>query len=352
MFESGTKGYKRRVALRRTVQELKKVIASGEALKETYIERAKKAKAGNAPGSYRVARSGLKTTMMQVARAEQMLTSLELIIQHADFAKLSSSFIKGMNAASRELMRAAASMNFTKAERIFTKTLGRNEAVGIKTDAYLDTAADGFSFAALDAALDAEIDKVIGRFVEMDEEDEFRRKMNAGPVSQAVPQTDAEPASQAVPPSHRPRPQTPAAGGAGTGTSPAGSVPPAELSRPVKLYGAALRPKRLADFRGQPKIVKDLGYWIAAAKQKGEPLPHVMITGSRGLGKSTVAEIIAHETGADAPYELQGDTVKNTDVANAIFARVKRGDILYIDEIHLMPGEVQDSFLKAVDEYK
>ncbi|MCL2797461.1 MAG: NERD domain-containing protein [Firmicutes bacterium] len=339
-----SKEYKKRVALRRTMQELRRIIDSGERLKATYIEKAKKAKAGGSLPNYQIARSGLKTTMMQVTRAEQMLTNLELAMQHADFAKLSRGFVIGMNSACKELIKAARSMNFEKAEKIFNKAMERNETAGIKTEVYLANTGAGFAQATLSDAIDSEIDKTIGRFVVIDEENEEKAKLDElldsgrqqAPAYVPSLSVQKPPEENTAPPKSTLESRTP--------------NPEPGITNPA-VSGDALRPQTMADFKGQTDVEKKLPEKMFYAKSKGETLPHVFIYGQKGLGKTTIAQIIANEMGGKL-HDIHSGTIINVERVIEILKRIKQNDVLLIDEIHMLNADVQTALLKPIEDFE
>lgn len=112
----------------------------------------------------------------------------------------------------------------------------------------------------------------------------------------------------------------------------------------------SLRPQTLATYVGQTKLKKELSVYIQAAKKREEALDHVLLYGPPGLGKTTMALVIAHEmqvnmrTTSGPAIEKSGDLV-------ALLAELKPGDVLFIDEIHRLPKPVEEVLYSAMEDY-
>ena len=113
---------------------------------------------------------------------------------------------------------------------------------------------------------------------------------------------------------------------------------------------SSLRPKRLADFVGQDKVKENLGIAMRASKMRGEPLDHVIIYGPPGLGKTTLAHIIAHEMDASIKV-TSGPAVERPGDMAAILTSVDTGDVLFIDEVHRLSRVVEEVLYPAMEDY-
>ncbi len=113
----------------------------------------------------------------------------------------------------------------------------------------------------------------------------------------------------------------------------------------------SLRPKALAEFSGQPKIVDNLRVFIEAAKRRGEALDHVLLHGPPGLGKTTLSHIIAFELGANLKMSSGPVLEKPGDLAG-LLTNLEEGDVLFIDEIHRLNTVVEEYLYSAMEDYR
>lgn len=111
-----------------------------------------------------------------------------------------------------------------------------------------------------------------------------------------------------------------------------------------------LRPQHLEDFIGQSKAKNNLGIFIEAAKLRGEPLDHVLFYGPPGLGKTTLAGIIANELGVDIKI-TSGPAIERAGDLAAILTNLKDNDVLFIDEIHRLNMSVEEVLYSAMEDY-
>ena len=123
------------------------------------------------------------------------------------------------------------------------------------------------------------------------------------------------------------------------------------LEEKDKTFEKALRPKMFAEFTGQKKITDNLKVFIGAAKKRGEGLDHVLLTGPPGLGKTTLANIIANEMGVKIKVSSGPVLEKPGDLAG-ILTNLEEKSVLFIDEIHRLSPVVEEYLYSAMEDYK
>ncbi len=111
-----------------------------------------------------------------------------------------------------------------------------------------------------------------------------------------------------------------------------------------------IRPQELEDFTGQSEIVSNLKIFIAASKKRGEPLDHVLFHGPPGLGKTTLAHIIANEMGVNMKI-TSGPVLDRPGDLAGLLTSLDTGDVLFIDEIHRLSPEVEEYLYSAMEDY-
>lgn len=112
----------------------------------------------------------------------------------------------------------------------------------------------------------------------------------------------------------------------------------------------SLRPSRLQEYIGQKKVKENLSIFIQAAKMRNEPLDHVLLYGPPGLGKTTLAQIIANEMGVEFRV-TSGPAIERTGDLAAILSSLEPGDVLFIDEIHRLPHSVEEVLYPAMEDF-
>ncbi len=113
----------------------------------------------------------------------------------------------------------------------------------------------------------------------------------------------------------------------------------------------AVRPKTLAEYEGQPKVRDQMQLFVDAARGRNEPLDHTLIFGPPGLGKTTLANIVAHEMGSTLK-STSGPVLERAGDLAAILTNLEAGDVLFIDEIHRLSSAIEEILYPAMEDYQ
>src|SRR6184192_291865 len=123
------------------------------------------------------------------------------------------------------------------------------------------------------------------------------------------------------------------------------------LAKPDVGLEMTLRPSLFSEFTGQAKVKERLEITVAAARQRGEPIDHLLLSGPPGLGKTTLAHILAKAMGANVK-STSGPTIEKAGDLAGLLTNLEEGDVLFIDEIHRLQKTIEEYLYPAMEDFK
>jgi Holliday junction DNA helicase RuvB len=125
----------------------------------------------------------------------------------------------------------------------------------------------------------------------------------------------------------------------------------AECAPGDKAFDRAIRPRKLADYHGQPNVSQQMGVFIEAARRRAEALDHLLIFGPPGLGKTTLAHIVANEMSVNLRH-TSGPVLERPGDLAAILTNIEPNDVLFVDEIHRLSPVVEEVLYPAMEDFQ
>src|SRR3989449_7280706 len=123
------------------------------------------------------------------------------------------------------------------------------------------------------------------------------------------------------------------------------------LAKPDVALEMTLRPSLFSEFTGQANVKERLEITVAAAKQRGEPIDHILLSGPPGLGKTTLAYIVAKAMGSNVK-STSGPTIEKASDLAGLLTNLEEGDVLFIDEIHRLQKTIEEYLYPAMEDFK
>src|SRR5215218_6084936 len=120
---------------------------------------------------------------------------------------------------------------------------------------------------------------------------------------------------------------------------------------PDPAFEISLRPPMFSEFTGQVKVCERLAVLVEAAKQRGDVLEHILLSGPPGLGKTTLANIIANAMGVNVK-NTSGPVIEKAGELAGLLTSLEKGDVLFIDEIHRLQPTIEEYLYPAMEDYK
>lgn len=333
--------------------------------RDEYAEKAKNALKEGSRSQYTAYVSLLKNAIFYLAQTRDMTANFTMARDLRTMQSVGQHFVHAIDGVMKEVYKTSRSINAASSQQVFTKALSRQNATAHELQDLLSSNNIAFSCSmeTLSDVSDEEVRKILENEIKKDESD-FEETLKKLEEEFSIPQQYAQESPV------RKEPAAPLASGVAEGA--AAAMPPAMLPLPCSDEGQppviaqeddllphdptdsegpkntfdvdhiAFRPQYLRDYIGQPNAVATVSDPIKKARLTGRPLPHILICGSYGQGKTTLAKIIANEMKGNFITVSAG--IKHRDMLR-ILRSLKPNDIVFIDEVHKLATDVIETLL-------
>lgn len=378
-FRTFKKDLKRKQEEERTLSALKNAEAALSRRKDEYAQKAKEALKAGDKQQYAFYVALLKNAMFNLAQAKDMTANFLIARDLREMQSLNQKFVHAINSVMKDVYKTSKSINVHASQAIFLKALAKQQYVSAELKSLLEENSIAFSSSvtAVSDISDDEVKGILEAEIKRDGADfddtlqKLEREFSVGEVGTSAPASkvtarpliEAEgtapfapssapsPVFSPAPASHAPSaPSAPAPAPAPAPTSAPSAPSGGEGKREFDVDNIAFRPTRLKDYVGQPNAVATVSDPIKKARLTGKPLPHILICGSYGQGKTTLAKIIANEM--DGRFITISAGIKYREMLKTL-RETKPNDIIFIDEVHKLATEVVETLLyPAMEDYE
>ena len=343
----------------RTMNALNNALHNLEKKRDEYAQKAKAA-LRNGTNEYNVYVALMKNAMFNISQTRDMIANFTIAVDVRKMRSLSHDFVRALDHVMKEVDRASKAIRLASSQKLFVKALGRQTYSASQLQQFLKENDLAFqsSVNSLSDISDADVKSILLNEIRKDQDDveEMVDKLEeAFAPKQRIAEQEGQSAAML-------REDGGASSSASASIIETPSVPnSATLSKgksgettdddknnndacsaTIEVAGAALRPQRLKDYLGQPNAVAMLEPPIRTSLLMGKPLPHVLLCGSYGQGKTTLAKIIAKEMGSN--FIEVNARIKPQDMVN-VLRNLQPGDIVFADEVHQLSSEIVETIL-------
>ncbi len=365
-FRSFKKELEKKKERQEVTNSLNLSIKKLEAKRNEYAEKAKnELKKGNS-SQYSAYVALLKNTMFNLSQAKDMLANYTIANDLLEMQNLNQRFVRAINSVMKDVYKISNNINVASSQKLFNKALFKQNYTSVELQKLLKD--NNMAFAntvnTVSDISDEEVRKVLESEIRKDESN-IDETIALLEKQYAVPENKKEKVVLGQSETPVEKPAQPVQPKAVAPDNDVVNVPSTENAsdeseeennltdlspdsgrkiddRALNVMGNAYRPQWLKDYLGQPAAVATISAHISKAKLMGKALPHVLMCGSSGMGKTTFARIIANEMGKNF-YEITKKEKMTTVIR--ILKNLKPGDIVFIDEIHGLSNDIIETVL-------